>query len=134
MNQDIRWMQRFENFEKSFRLLESALCIEKPSLVEKAGAIQFFEVTFELSWKLMKDFLEHQGYEVKSPREAIKTGFSYGFLEDGELWLMALSDRNLTVHTYDEATAEKVFQKIKTVYFELLALLYQYFKGQSCLG
>ena len=52
--EDIRYKQRFENFEKSFLLLKQALDIDEPSIVEKAGAIQFFEISFELSWKLMK--------------------------------------------------------------------------------
>ena len=41
--EDIRYKQRFENFKKAFLLLQSALEIEDPSVVEKAGAIQFFE-------------------------------------------------------------------------------------------
>jgi len=60
---DVRYMQRFENFEKSFLLLKGALDIKVPSIVEKGGVIQFFETSFELAWKLMKDYLEYQGYE-----------------------------------------------------------------------
>ncbi|MDD3324328.1 MAG: nucleotidyltransferase substrate binding protein [Sulfurospirillaceae bacterium] len=55
MQEDIRYKQRFENFEKSFLLFKNALDIETPSIVEKAGVIQFFETTFELAWKLMKE-------------------------------------------------------------------------------
>lgn len=132
MSQDIRWKQRFENFNKAYSLLESSLEIKSPNLVEKAGVIQFFEVTFELSWKLLKDYLNHEGYEVKSPREAIKTAFSYGLIGDGEVWLKALIDRNLTVHTYDEVFAEKVFLQIKNDYFTLLKDLHNTFKEKLC--
>ncbi|MBN2280931.1 MAG: nucleotidyltransferase substrate binding protein [Candidatus Marinimicrobia bacterium] len=124
----LRYKQRFENFQKSYLLLESSLAIEKPSIIEKGGCIQFFEITFELSWKLMKDFLEYNGYQIRSPRDAIKQAFSFGLINHGDVWIDALMDRNLTVHTYEESVANDVFQKIKTIYFPLLKDLYTYFR------
>ena len=129
---DVRYMQRFENFEKSFLLLKGALDIKTPSIVEKGGVIQFFETSFELAWKLMKDYLEFQGYDVNSPREAIKLAFSASLIESGTLWLEALTDRNLTVHTYDEAMANAVYDKIRNNYFVLISSLYEKFKGSLC--
>jgi hypothetical protein len=49
MEDDVRWIQRFSNFERAFLLLKEALKIEHPSIVERAGLIQFFEMTFELA-------------------------------------------------------------------------------------
>jgi hypothetical protein len=37
----------------------------------------------------------------------------------------ALDDRNLTVHTYDEETAEEIEFKIKNEYFFILEKLYK---------
>lgn len=122
---DIRYLQRFENYEKSFLLLSGALEINAPSLVEKAGTIQFFETTFELAWKLMKDYLSYLGYEVKSPRDAIKQSFAIELITNGDSWINALMDRNLTTHTYDEEIANEVYQAIKNNYFLLLNDLYQ---------
>ena len=131
--QDIRYVQRFENYKKSFLLLKEALALQNPSLLEKAGIIQFFETSFELSWKLMKDYLEYLGYDIKSPRDSIKTGFQVKIILDGELWLDALMDRNLTVHTYDEEIANEVYFKIKNTYSLLLEYLYNKFKDEICL-
>ena len=131
--QDIRYMQRFENYEKSFLLLKESLFIKSPSLLERAGIIQFFETSFELAWKLMKDYLEYMGYDIRSPRDSIKTGFQVNIIIDGDLWLDALMDRNLTVHTYDEAIANEVYLKIKNTYFLLLKYLYNKFKDDICL-
>ena len=131
--EDIRYLQRFENFEKSFLLLKSGLKIENPSLVEKAGVIQFFETTFELSWKLMKDYLEYLGYDIKSPRDSIKTAFQIELIRDGSSWLEALMDRNLTVHTYDETIASEVYKKIQKSYSVLLEDLFIKFKDEICL-
>ncbi len=133
MDQDIRYKQRFENFTKSFLLLKEAVSINDPSIIEKAGSIQFFETTFKLAWKLMKDYLTYVGYDVKSPRDSIKTAYSMGLITKGDLWIEALMDRNLTTHTYDEKIADEIFEKIKDEYFYLLEALYMKFKDELCL-
>ena len=125
--QDIRWKQRFQNFEKAYKLLASAVGISKPSETERAGLIQFFEMTFELAWKLLKDYQEAEGFLVKSPRETIKQAFQSGYIKNGHIWMDALKDRNLTVHTYEEKTAIKVETKIKNEYYGLLTNLYEDF-------
>jgi len=125
MTDDIRWQQRFSNYEKAFLLLERALSIATPSEVERGGIIQFYEMAFELAWKLMKDYLEQLGYTVSSPRDAIKQAFQAGILDDGQLWMDALTDRNLTTHTYDENKAIEVVAKIRANYFPALQQLYR---------
>ncbi|HEC42136.1 hypothetical protein LCGC14_2652300, partial [marine sediment metagenome] len=118
---DIRWKQRFQNFEKAMGYLEKALDIENPDMVQKAGLIQFFEISFELAWKVMKDYLEEQGLsDLKYPREVIKTAFQSELIEDGHIWLKSLSDRNLTSHTYNETIAEEVVAEIRKSYYPLL--------------
>lgn len=129
---DVRFQQRFENFEKSFFLLRDSLDIFEPSLVEKAGVIQFFETAFELAWKLMKDYLQYLGYDIKSPRDSIKTAFEIELIEQGDTWLEALMDRNLTAHTYDESIADEVYGKIKNNYYHLLKKLHATFRGEIC--
>ncbi|SFH70222.1 nucleotidyltransferase substrate binding protein, HI0074 family [Tindallia magadiensis] len=121
---DLRWKQRFTNFEKSYLLLDQY--IDKPieTELERAGIIQFFEVSFELSWKLMKDYLEAQEFSVKSPRDTIKQAYQIGLIDNGHTWMDALSDRNLTVHTYDEETAERMVKDIQDKYFPELRKLY----------
>lgn len=131
--EDIRYIQRFENFKKSFLLLENALKITNPSIVEKGGIIQFFETTFELAWKLFKDYLNYSGFDINSPRAAIKQAFSSGLIDNGTLWLEALTDSNLTVHTYDEATADEIYIKIKDSYFDILKKQYTTFQEIICV-
>ena len=126
---DIRWRQRFQNFQSAFRLLEEAIAIDGPSEVERAGLIQFFEMTFELSWKLLKDYMEEEGFTVKTPRQVIKQAFQSEFITDGHVWIDALADRNLIVHTYQEETARKVEQKIRQKYFPILRDLNKFFTG-----
>ena len=130
IEEDIRWIQRFSNFERAFLLLQDSLKIEQLSILERAGLIQFFEITFELAWKLLKDYEETEGFIVKTPREAIKQAFQSGLISNGHGWIDALQDRNLTAHTYNEETAIAVEAKIRDKYFQLLAEVYAYFKNK----
>jgi len=119
----VRCRQRMVNYTKSLAHLGST--VEKESLneIEKAGLIQFFEVAFELSWKVMKDYLITEGYDVKSPREAIKTAFDYGLISDGAKWLEALEKRNLAAHTYDESILDELEELITHTYYPMMEAL-----------
>ncbi len=114
---EIRWKQRFENFNKSYKLLEKYSNKKIETELEMAGIIQFFEMTFELAWKVLKDYLEAEGYLVNSPRDTIKQAFQIGIIDNGHVWIDALSNRNLTTHTYDEALAKKMTIEIVQLYF-----------------
>ena len=128
-NQDVRWEQRFQNYTKSMHYLEYALQIPDPDIVQKAGIIQFFEMSFELAWNMVKDYLEEQGFvDIKSPRGAIKKAFEIGIIENGHDWMDLLLDRNLTAHTYDEQKATDMEQLIQNKYFPLLKVLLVSFK------
>lgn len=131
MSGDVRWQQRYAQFDKAFSLLEQAIAIETPTVVERAGMIQFFEMAFELAWKLLKDYEEAEGFAVKSPREAIKQAFQADIITAGHDWIDALDDRNLTAHTYNEETAMVVEEKIRHKYFPLLSQLHYYFSEKT---
>jgi len=121
---DIRWKQRLSNFKKSLAHLAVAVEIEEPSIVQQAGTIQFFEMSFELAWKTLKDYLEEQGFaDVKSPKTTIKKAFEISLVEDGHMWLEALENRNLAAHTYDDETAQEIYDLICHSYFPLLEAL-----------
>ncbi len=128
---DIRWKQRFQNFEKAYNLLKDTVEIEHPSEAERAGLIKFFEMAFELSWKLLKDYQEIEGFIIKSPRDAFKQAFQSGLLKDGHSWIEALESRNLTVHTYEEETAREVDLNIRKKYFPAIKELYLLFKEKA---
>ena len=122
---DIRWKQRFENFDKSYKLLNKYAKQPITTELERAGIIQFFEMTFELAWKVLKDYLEAQEYLVKSPRETVKQAFQIGLIDNGHVWMDALSNRNLTKHTYDEELANKMTNEIITMYLPELDKMYE---------
>lgn len=126
---DIRWKQRLSNFEKSLNLLEQALKNEEPDIFHRAAIIQFFEMSIELAWKTLKDYLEDQGFsDVSTPRNAIKKSFETGIINHGHRWMNALEDRNQTVHAYDEEKAMEVESLIRNNYFPPFKRIAQQFK------
>lgn len=124
-----RLSQRFQNFSKSLMLMEKSLEIEHPSVTENAGIIQFYEMTFELGWKCLKDYFDEQGLDVKYPREVIKTGIEKEILNNGKEWMQALNDRNLTSHLYDEEAALKAVISIRETYKPLFDELSLFLKS-----
>lgn len=130
VEKDIRWKQRFDNFEKSYFTFNRILEIKSPNEAEKMGLVQAFEIVFELSWKVLKDYLSEQGYNVKSPREVLKQAFQNEIIEEGHIWLEALSSRNDTTHTYNNDIATALDIKIRDVYAPVIGSLYTYFRKE----
>lgn len=127
----IRWRQRFENFENAYHLLERTVAISEPTEAERGGLIQFFETSFELAWKMIKDYLESEGIDAKTPRETLKQAFKIELLAEGQTWMKMLEDRNLMSHTYDDAESRKVEKLIRNTYFPQIKKLYKTLKAKS---
>jgi len=123
-DKDIRWCQRFENFKKAHAQLNSALSLmheRSLSDLEKQGTIQAFEFTYELAWNLLRDYLLWQGEtSIAGSRDAIRNAFQAGLISDGHTWMAMLQDRNRTVHTYNEATANEILANLEQRYALLL--------------
>jgi nucleotidyltransferase substrate binding protein (TIGR01987 family) len=102
MDQDIRWKQRFQNFERAFLFLKKAAELGNYDELQRAGLVQSFEFTFELAWKTLKDYLGRQGLETQFPRDVIKQAFATQLIEDGAHWVQMLDKRNELTRTYNE--------------------------------
>ncbi len=127
--QDIRWIQRFNHFIKGLSQLQEAveLARQRPlSKLEGQGMIQAFEFTHELAWNTLRDFLESRGVQnLYGSKDATRAAFRSGLIQDGETWMDMVKSRNLTSHTYDEATAGQIISAIRTAYlaeFEALRI------------
>ncbi|MBF0155242.1 MAG: nucleotidyltransferase substrate binding protein [Magnetococcales bacterium] len=127
---DIRWQQRFDNFDRAFILLREVQerGVASLSQMEKEGAIQRFELAFELAWKTLKDYLEAQGivFQEATPRKVIKEAFAVGILDDAGIWLEMLLQRNLLSHTYDSKVFEAVLQAFENNYFACFDRLHDF--------
>lgn len=124
-DQDIRWKQIFQNFEKAFNQLSDAVGKKGLSDLEKAGCIQFYEFTFELAWKTLNDYLKSQSVDVKFPRDTIKESFKYALIDDGDLWMDMLDKRNIMSYTYDETSIDLAYSLISGSYYNAIRAVYQ---------
>ncbi|MBF0621468.1 MAG: nucleotidyltransferase substrate binding protein [Magnetococcales bacterium] len=128
---DIRWKQRFDNFDRAVVLLREVQerGLDTLSQLEKEGAVQRFSIAFELAWKTLKDYLEEQGILIQpvSPRQIIKQAFQAQILDDAQIWIDMMLHRNLLSHTYNNATFETVLQAVVDRYFDAFVILHAFF-------
>lgn len=127
MDQDIRWKQRFANFQRAIQLLQEVRELElgQLTLLEKEGIIQRFKFTLELAWKTLKDKMEFDGLFLEriSPRMVVKEAYKSKYIDDIETWLKMIDDRTQLSHTYDLEVFEKVIPDIQQKYTPLLSAL-----------
>ena len=121
---DIRRQQRFNNFRAAMTRLADAVLLsqQRPlSSLEQQGLIQSFEFTHELAWKVMKDYVvEQDGADrIGGSKDATRFALARGLIGNGEGWMEMISSRNLSTHTYNEATANQVAQRVVSVYLKL---------------
>ncbi len=111
---DIRWIQRFDNFNKAVNQLAEAVELAAPrelSNLEEQGLIQAFEFTHELAWNTLKDFLESRGAQkMYGSKDVSREALKAGLIETGETWMAMIKSRNQTTHTYDEATVDELWR------------------------
>lgn len=124
MQSDIRWKQRFYNYQKALSQLTKF--IEKGELneLEEQGIIKAFEYTYELAWNVIKDYYQEQGeVSIQGSRDAIRLAFQRGLIADGDNWMKMIKSRTASVHTYNLEVARQINQDIHNVYFQLFTEL-----------
>jgi len=121
MENDIRWVQRFDSYKKALAALERSVEAAKSrslNELEEQGLIQGFEFTFELSWKLLKDYLESKEFkDFHGSKDTFKLAFQEGLISDGELWMEMIENRNRSSHTYDLNIAKQIISAVISKYF-----------------
>ena len=126
MEQDVRWKQRFENYRKALGQL--SMFIEKPELnfLEQQGLIQAFEYTYELAWTVLRDFLKARGNTAPmyGSKDTFRAAIKEGLIAD-IVWMDMTDDRNKTVHTYHEETAQLIGDHTRNLYYPRFVSLAQ---------
>ena len=123
-SKDIRWQQRFANYNKALLQLRKFFVKSDLNELEEQGLIKTFEYTYELAWNTIKDFYEEQGeVGIQGSKDAVRLAFKRGLVSEGEAWMEMIESRKLTVHTYNETTAAEIAGLIKKKYFNLFLSL-----------
>ncbi len=114
-----------------------ALADDRLALHLRAGAIQAFEFTYEVCFKMLKRYLEMTEPDGASAdqmtfHELIRTGYEKGLLSSElSVWKEYRKERGTTSHTYDEEKAEAVFEDIPAFLVDGQYLLSQLAQRQS---
>ena len=109
MNNEMRWKQRFENFEKCFRVFQRRKDKYEEFLEDEGyqmALVQAFEILFELSWKVIKE------------------AFRAELIQNAEDWMDALEQRNNTTHIYNEKILKQVLEFIQVRFYPIVRGLY----------
>lgn len=119
-------IRKTENFIKALDTLRKGLQqYDGKDDLARDGIIQRFEYTFELAWKTLQRRFESEGLlGLNSPKNVLREAYTGLFIEDEEVWLAMLKDRNSTAHIYNSSLAEEIYKNIKDRYlnaFEKLA-------------
>lgn len=121
-----KFKNTLNQLKDAFASFEDVMKQEKNEYI-RDSAIQRFEYTFELTWKLLKIYLEEKGIKVYAPRDVIKESFQVGILPDDITWLNMLETRNQTSHLYKKSMAEDVYGKLP-LYLKLIDNLMKSFE------
>ena len=120
------------NFSNAFTKFEEIINSRQELLDEGFESIYLdavvkrFEFTYEMSWKALKRYLDYLGIEAKSPRQVFKEAYTHGILENEDIWLDMIEQRNMTSHVYDESEIKEILEKTdnyKDAFFKLKSSL-----------
>lgn len=121
--------QSMVNLKNALDRLEEAVKIQTTNQLLIDGTIQRFEFTIELFWKTLKRLLMEEGIQVSTPREVLKEAFKAKWINEEQIWLKMLKDRNSTSHVYDEKLAERIYKNISE-YLPVLLKTYSFLEAK----
>jgi len=112
-------VHKFENFEQALNTFEEVMAEPINSKLALAGFIKHFEFTLELSWKLLKAFLEEKdiGETIIGSKDTIRASFQNRLIDQAEVWLVMIRDRNNSSHMYGHDFASNLIDRIRDEYF-----------------
>ena len=121
-----KFINRYHTFCKSLNNLEKSKYADPKQEFVLEGTVLNFNLTFDISWKVMKDILikkmEILDFAVGSPRETLQQAFTNKIIDD-DRWIQMLRVRNQLAHDYDGTFAEEKFQDIIHIYCMLFEKL-----------
>jgi nucleotidyltransferase substrate binding protein (TIGR01987 family) len=105
-----------DKLDQALAALEHALSFEgkvKTDAFYFGGIAKAFETAIEYAWKYFRGEAINAGFEVASPREAIKLAATIGIIDELDLWLGFLKTRNIAVHDYIGLPQDEYLEQIK---------------------
>ena len=128
---DIRWKQRFVNYQKAYCRLEEAINTKNLNELERNGLIQRFEFTLDLAWKVLKDYLQYKGFAFKpSPKDTLRMAQQSEYITYAQELIDGLDIRNELSHDYSGEKFVAAERILREETFVALKKLYDFLKGE----
>ncbi|MCR4743846.1 MAG: HI0074 family nucleotidyltransferase substrate-binding subunit [Lachnospiraceae bacterium] len=120
-----KYFNRYKSLLKNFHNLTLSQNADPDNPFLIPGTVQNYNLTFDLSWKVMKELVTHEfgiiDFATDSPRETLRAAFSVKLISDDN-WMQMLKVRNNLAHDYDGAIAERYFNDIIYKYIPLFKI------------
>jgi|SRR3989339_934363 len=104
---------QYGDLQKAFGRLKEAIILPRDVTINQDATIQRFEFTFELAWKLMQSIVVENNVNIYGVKTVIREAAKLDLIDDPTKWFEFLENRNLSVHTYKEEIAQKVYKSAK---------------------
>ena len=111
------------NFRRALKNLERSLATPVSEPRDLSGIIKDFEMTYELSWKVLKKILRAAGHETLGAKDVYSKAFQLGYLPQEQPWLGMIEDRNQAAHVYDEKQASEIVNRVRSNYLDAFQAL-----------
>ena len=116
-----KFYRRYESFCNSLKALQEAKNRDLGDSFVLSGTGAKFSITFDLSWKVMKDIIVGyymiSDFVTGSPREVLRKAFEVKLIHE-DIWMEMLKVRNEISHDYDGKVMEEHCNRIVDVYID----------------
>jgi nucleotidyltransferase substrate binding protein (TIGR01987 family) len=110
-----------ESLEKALTRLEEGFgeaALYPQLLTLRDGVIQRFEVSMDLSWKLLqralKEIYRVEEGAILTRKDVFRQAARHHLIESAETWLGHYEARNRTSHLYDSTEAVRTFERARS--------------------
>ncbi len=127
-----RIFERIENFNRAFNLfveMRNSYVAEKNSNAYRLALAKSFKIACEQGWKVIKDYLFMKNIQADTPKDTIKKAYNSNIIENGQIWIDMINDRNATSHEYNIDKVDMILEKISTTYYDELVLFKNWLRG-----
>ncbi len=107
----------YEKWQAAYDRLKEVIEQEPLTDILRDSAIKRFEFTYELCWKTLKLYYKEKGKDLRYPKDVFKEAFNDGIIEDENLFLQMIDDRNKTVHIYSQEAIKQIHVHILDLYY-----------------
>lgn len=127
------YMKKFEQMKSLYTTLKGYIDPFEQSDVVISGTTADFDRLFELSWKILKEYLYGtlgiSEAKSGSPKITIKIAYKENIVENEQLWLEMLRYRNDDTHHYNKSDAMLYISRIDNYYLAEIGQLIDFLKN-----